>query len=337
MNKRTALITFGFTILLILCGIATLYTGEVPWEKVYAEAFERIFTDKHPWNPLIDERIPRLIITLCTGASLAVSGAVMQSLFQNPLASPSVLGITSGGSLLVMLVFITGLHYKYPYIIPIAAVAGCLLTLAIVYLLAESDGMFHLNQLILTGIAISTLLIAIQGILMYALRDRWQLLQTLTEWEAGSTIDRTWHHVHMQLPLTIAGLIGCWKYRYELDILTLGFDEASALGVDAQQVRKHLFLCVALLTGGALAAVGIIAFFGLILPHILRSLIGPGNRHLIPLCTLVGAVIFCMMDLTLRIFGITTLSIGNLSAIIGGIFFVVLLFRTNRNPLYGTS
>lgn len=311
--------------------------GDVPWEKAISGAIDRVIRGDRTWNPLIDERIPRLIITLCTGASLAVSGAVMQSLFQNPLASPSVLGISCGGSLLVMAAFIMELHYQYPYIIPIAAVTGCLITLAIVYALAERDGQFHLNQLILTGIAISTLLIAIQGVLMYALRDRWQLLQTLTEWEAGSTIDRTWSHVHMQLPLTIVGLLGCWRYRYELDILTLGADEAACLGVDVNSVRKQLFLCVALLTGGALAAVGIIAFFGLILPHILRGATGPSNQRLIPLCMLVGAVIFCMMDLALRVFGITSLSIGNLSAIIGGLFFVVLLFGTTRKTLIGTN
>lgn len=326
-----------FLVLLALCGIATLTLGEVPWEKAIEGALDRLFLQSQRWNPLIDERIPRLIITFCTGASLAVSGAVMQALFQNPLASPSVLGISCGGSLLVMIAFIMELHYKYPYIIPIAAVVGCLATLMIVYALAERDGQFHLNQLILTGIAISTLLIAFQGVLMYTLRDRWQLLQTLTEWEAGSTVDRTWSHVHMQLPLTLAGLFGCWHYRYELDILTLGADEASILGVDVKRIRRDLFLCVALLTGGALAAVGIIAFFGLILPHLLRWITGPSNRQLIPLCTLVGAVTFSLMDLTLRILGITTLSIGNLSAIIGGLFFVMLLFSTNRKILSGNE
>lgn len=311
---------------LLICAALTLTTGDTPWDVVWADAFLRLQGEQAAaWNPLLDERIPRLIVTMCTGASLAVAGAVMQSLFHNPLASPNVLGISCGGGLLVMLVFVWGWHHEHPFAIPIAAFVGSLLTLLFVYSLSQSNGETHLSTLIITGIAVSSLLFAIQAAIMYALRDQWMLIQTLTEWEAGSTIDRNWKHVHMQLPLTLIGLYGCWRYHSEIDIIALGEEEAKNLGVEVDQVRWRLFLCVALLTGGALASVGMIAFFGLVLPHLVRYIQGPANHHLIPLCIVVGSVAFIAIDLLLRLLEIHSLSIGTFSAILGGIFFLILM------------
>lgn len=315
--------------ILVVVSLLTLISGDIPLNTVLNDAIQRIhFEPSMPWNPLLDERIPRLIVILCTGASLAVAGAVMQSLFHNPLASPNILGISCGGALLVVLVFILGWNLHYPFVIPIAAFTGSLLTLIFVYSLSKNDGEVHLNTLIITGIAVSSLLIAIQGAILFALRDQWMLIQTLTEWEAGSTFDRDWKHVHMQLPLTIVGLLGCWHYRNEIDIMALGEEEAKNMGVEVDKVRWRLFLCVALLTGGSIAAVGMIAFFGLVLPHLVRYVQGPANHHLIPLCILFGGTAFACMDLLLRFLEIQALSIGTLSAILGGIFFLILM----RNP-----
>lgn len=318
---------------LFLCSVLTLVVGDTPWHIVWAGALDRLLSNSTQWNPLLDERVPRLIVVLCTGASLAVSGAVMQALFHNPLASPSVLGISCGGSLFVVIVFILEWNLHYPFAIPLAAVIGCLLALLLIYFLSRYHPSAQLTTLILTGIALSTLLIAIQGAIMYALRDRWQLIQTLTEWEAGSTTDRSWKHVHMQLPLTLVGLAGCWLYSREIDILALGEEEAKNLGVEVEKVRWRLFLCVAILTGGALAAVGIIAFFGLVLPHVVRRIQGPDSRRLIPLCIIAGSVALAAMDLFLRIFSIHAFSIGNVSAILGGVFFMLLLFRSRKLSL----
>lgn len=333
MNKNVLYLSVSFLFLsLLLCCAGTLINGETPWEEVWTGVQNRMTGMPYRWNPLLDERLPRLIVILCTGASLAVSGAVMQSIFHNPLACPSVLGISSGGCLLVVLVFIAEWHFSALYALPLAAFFGCLLTLCLVYALARFQTGWNLNNLILTGIAVSTLLIAFKGWVLYALRDQWQLIQTITEWETGSTIDRNWQHVHMQLPLTIIGLLGCLFYRQELNILALGEEEAQNLGVNVRKVRWRLFLCVSLLTGGALAAIGMIAFFSLLLPHLIRGLYGPDHNRLIPLCILTGAVVFASLDLSLRFFNIYSVSIGNLSAIIGGLFFLLLLFRKGRRP-----
>jgi iron complex transport system permease protein len=324
----------GSSILLVFASLFIFGYGETPWNTILEGLQQRLTGNSEKWNPLLDERIPRLIVLICTGASLAVSGAVMQSMFHNPLASPSVLGITSGGCLSVILVFIMNLRYFYPYALPLAAFLGCFATLCFVYALSRWQQGRHLSNLILTGIAVSTLLIAIQGLLLYALRDRWQLIQTITEWEAGSTIDRNWQHVHMQLPLTLVGLLGCWFYREELNLLALGEEEAKNLGVEVRQVQWRLFLCISLLTGGAIAAVGMIAFFGLVLPHIIRQLQGPNHVTLIPSCLVGGSAILATLDCFLRYFSLHHISIGNLSAIIGGIFFLCLLFKPQRNLVY---
>ncbi len=312
--------------------LATMTVGDTPWNDVWGNLIERILGHSNQWNPLLDERLPRLIVLLSTGASLAVAGAVMQSLFQNPLASPSVLGISCGGSLMVSLVFILGWHFNYPYSMPVAAFGGCLLTLFIVYALSRRNGYVNTSTLILTGIAISTLLLSIQGAISYALRDQWQLMQTLREWDAGSTMDRSWKHVHLQLPVTLFGLLGCLYYRDEINILALGEEEAKNLGVEVSKVRFRLFMCIALLTGGSIAALGILPFFGLVLPHAIRRIEGPDNRRLIPMCIGIGGVSLVMMDVLLRVFNIHAFTIGNVSAILGGTFFLLLLVG-KRNVL----
>lgn len=335
---KTSFTTVSILLLvtILACSLLTLVMGDTSWDLVWQDVLQRFEGRGAVWNPLLDERIPRLIVILCSGASLAVAGAVMQALFHNPLASPNILGISCGGGLLVVLVFVLGWHLHYPFAIPLAAFAGSLLTLLCVYSLSRSQGEVQLNTLILTGIAISSLLFAIQAAIMYALRDRWMLIQTLTEWEAGSTLDRDWKHVHMQLPLTLIGLFGCWYYHSEIDLLTLGEDEARNLGVEVNKVRWRLFLCVALLTGGAIASVGMITFFALVLPHLVRYIQGPANYRLIPLCILVGSASFAAMDLLLRILEIHALSIGNVSALLGGLSFLILMRRGNRLYIRGT-
>lgn len=322
-----------FGILFITGAIITLAYGATPWDQVLNGIIDRI-EGVATWNPLLDERIPRLIILSCTGASLAVSGAVLQSIFHNPLASPSILGISCGGTLAVTLAFIMGWQRYHPYSVPLCAFGGCLFTLLFVYMLSRRNGEVQMTTLILTGIAVSTLFLAIQGAITYAFRDQWQLIQTITEWHAGSTTDRSWKHVHMQLPLTIVGLLGCKTYAKEMNILALGEEEAKNLGVEVEKVRWRLFLCVALLTGGSIAAVGIIAFFGLVLPHLLRKISGPDNSLLIPLNIIAGGSTLMALDVTLRLFEIHAFSIGNISAILGGIFFLILLFNVRKNHAF---
>ena len=323
--------TIYLTIALFISSLLTLYLGAIPFTQVLQEAKARLMGNSTQWNSLLDERLPRLIILILTGASLSVSGAITQTLFRHPLASPSILGVSAGGSLCVVFVFIFGLHVSYPWILSITAVAGSLMTLAFIFLLSRCFGELQIHTLILTSIAISSILIAAQESLLFALRDRWHLVQTISEWTSGSTIDRSWHHVHLQLPLCLIGLIGSWRLRHEMNLLALGEEEARNLGVDVPTVRWQLFVCVALLIGAAIAALGTISFIGLILPNILRTLHGPNHRTLLPLCALTGSTVLTIIDNLLRLFKITALSIGNIFALIGGCYFLFLLMKESKS------
>lgn len=331
---KNSILTFFFIVLLIAISFSTLFNGETSWNSVWEGVIQRLQGISTAWNPLLDERLPRLIILLCTGASLAASGAVMQSLFQNPLASPSILGITMGGNVCAIVILISGLTLHFPFLLPASAGAGCLITLFLVYWISRLSYGNSLNNLILIGVAVSTIFAAIHSLLLYAFRDHWQLIQVITEWEAGSTLDRQWSHVHMQLPLTLVGLAGCWTYREELNLLALGEEEAMNLGVDVKRVRWRLFLSVSLLTGGALAAMGIVPFFGLILPHLMRTIKGSNHQSLIPLCMGGGALALAALDNGLRLFSIHLISVGNCSALIGGIFFLILFLKTQKRWSY---
>lgn len=330
MKSRLTLFYISLLSVLFISAVFILITGETPLDYVWKDALAKLSGNSRTWNPLLDERLPRLIVIICTGASLAVAGAIMQSLFQNPLASPGTLGISCGGSLCIMLVLILGWHHNHPFAIPLSAFGGCLLTLLLVYFLSFEGRQVKLHHLLLTGIAISTLLVTIQSALLYAFRDHWQLIQTLTEWQAGSTLDRNWNHVHMQLPLTLIGLLGACLYRKEMNMLALGEEEARHLGVEVNRVRWRLFLCVSLLTGGALAGIGMITFFGLVLPHIVRKICGADCRKVIPSCILGGSVLMAVMDLSIRFLSLHLISIGNISAVLGGFFFLFLILTGKK-------
>lgn len=158
-------------------------------------------------------------------------------------------------------------------------------------------------------------------------------MRLLTEWAAGSTLDRTWQHVHLQLPLTLVGLLGCWSQRHTLNLLAAGEEEAFYLGVDVQQVRFRLFLSISLLVGGAMAGVGMIDFFSLVLPHLVRRWIGNAHQRLLPAGLLLGATTLTTLDLLLRSIPLHAFSIGTLSSLLGGAFFLFLLTEQRKERL----
>jgi iron complex transport system permease protein len=332
MSQRLCLsYSLSFALLGISIALALSF-GSTPWPLAWQGLLDRFFGQSIEWNAILDERLPRMIVTLSSGASLAVAGVVMQALFHNPLASPSVLGISSGGSLAVIIVLIFGWHIYYPFAIALAAFLGCLTTLLLVYAISMRGGIVHTTTLIVTGIALSTALTAIRSSITYAMKNSWELILVINEWDAGSTFDLTWDHVHLQLPFLIAGLFGSFYYRHELNLLTLGEEDAESLGVNVKKLRWRLFICVALLTAGSLAAVGTIGFFGLILPHMVRYICGPDNAIVIPLSALGGASLLLMLDMILRIMRWHSMSLGNVTAVLGAIFFLILICQSVFKP-----
>lgn len=316
---------------LLLIIIFTLVLGSIPFSEAWESMLLQLSGKISVWNPILDDRLPRLIVLFFTGASLATAGATMQALFQTPLATPSILGTSAGGSLMMAPFILMQWQISLPYILPLAAIAGCFLSLFIVYGLSRGRGDLSTAGLLLTGIAVSSLLFSIEGAMNYAFRTHWQQMQLLSELSSGSSANIGWLQAHLLLPLSLVGLFGCQYYAWELDLLSLGDEEALSLGVDLNKVRFRLFLCIALLTGASIASIGNIAFFGLLIPCVLRIIYKANHRLLIPLCIFWGGIALCAIDLFLRFFALNALTIGHISALCGSLLFLGMLLSNQKS------
>lgn len=314
----------------LLSSVLVLFFGHYSTLKALNELFSFSLAGK--WNPLLDERLPRWIILSLSGSSLAMAGAAMQALFNNTLASPSSLGITAGGSLMIVVAYTSGIASVFALSTSVLAFLGCLVTLILVYSLYLLRGGSSAT-LLLIGLAVATLMGAIESSLMYWVRDDWHLVRTLTEWAGASSIDRTWTDAWLQMPFCLAGMLGIWFLQRELDIISLGEEQAMALGIDTQRLRWTLFLWISLITGSTLASLGSLPFFGLLLPHLARLLTGPCHKRLLPLCLWLGAGMLCFLDWLLRYTQTSVLSLGNVCALLGAIGFLLIFFQ-QKQPLY---
>lgn len=285
---------------------------------------------------LIDIRLPRVLLGLLVGAGLGVSGAAMQGLFRNPLADPSLIGISSGAALAATLVIIIGdvvwLHAP-PLVqlcaLPLAAFAGGLLTTVLVYRLATIAGQTVVATLLLAGVAINALAQSFSGLLVFYATDT--QIRSITFWKLGSLGGATWSSVAVAAPLILAPVIVFPRLARGLNALLLGEAEAGHLGVDIERVKRAAILLAALTVGAAVAVTGIIAFVGLVVPHLLRLVMGPDHRRLLPGAALLGASLLLGADLVARtVVAPAELPIGVLTALIGAPFFLWLLLRDRK-------
>ncbi|MFM9121515.1 MAG: FecCD family ABC transporter permease, partial [Actinomycetota bacterium] len=220
------------------------------------------------WNV----RLPRVTLAIVVGASLAVAGVVMQGIFRNPLAEPATVGVSGGAAVGAVIAITLGLS-KITLGVQIFAFIGGTLATAIVYGLSRVDGKTDIVTLILTGIAINALSGALIGLAVFVADD--DQIRTVTFWSLGSLGLATWRAVAMVLPLAIIGVALSTKFSRNLDLMSLGDRPAEHVGVPVERVRLQTIAIIGLLASSAVAATGIIAFVGLIVPHILRLVLGP--------------------------------------------------------------
>ncbi|WP_353942242.1 iron ABC transporter permease [Streptomyces sp. HUAS MG91] len=277
------------------------------------------------WNV----RLPRIVLALLVGASLGCAGALMQGVFGNPLAEPGVIGISSGAAVGAVGCIALGLNFFGTWTITVCAFVSGLATVLVVYVMSRSGGRTEVVTLILTGIAVNAFAGALIGLfLSYA--DTAAVNQ-ITFWQLGSLAQATWPKVLAVLPCAAVGLLVAPFYSRKLDLLSLGERPARHLGVDVEKLRITLILVIALLTAAAVAVSGVIGFVGLVIPHLLRMLAGPGHRFLVPGSALGGAVVLVAADLAARtVAAPAELPIGVLTALTGSPFFFWLLRRTRR-------
>jgi iron complex transport system permease protein len=274
-------------------------------------------------------RLPRVLLAAMVGAALAISGAAMQGLFRNPLADPGLIGIASGAAFAVAIVIVTAGPFDgiwSLYVLSIAAFIGGLLTCWLIFHFAQLTGTFSVTYMLLAGIAISALASAGTGFLMYLSND--QQLRSLTFWTMGSLGGALWPAVIVATSVVVPCSWILIRNARELNIMLLGESEANYLGVNSEQLKRNIIICTALTVGAAVAVSGIIGFLGLVVPHLVRLLIGPDHRLLIPASAIFGATLLVVADTFARMVVIPSeMPVGILTSLIGGPFFLWLLLK----------
>ncbi len=282
---------------------------------------------------LVDIRLPRIILGLLVGSSLAVSGVLMQGLFRNPLADPGIVGVSAGAGLGAVLAIVIGIAFPAslapflePYKVIIGAFWGGLLSTIILYVIATHHSFTSVATMLLAGIALGALSSAVVGTLIFIAND--QQLRDITFWNLGSLAGATWLKVWLTLPFICIGLIFSPFLSRALNALALGETVAGHIGFHIQRIKNIAIFLVALMCGSAVAVSGGIGFIGIVVPHILRQLIGPDHCYLIPCSALLGAALLVFADTFARlIVAPAELPIGIVTALFGAPFFLWILIR----------
>lgn len=286
-----------------------------------------------PADPVIDAtlwvvRFPRIIMAMAVGAALAVGGALMQAIFGNPLAEPGVVGVSSGAALGASIAIVFGIQFAGSGVAALAFVGGLLATL-LVYAVARVGGRTEVVTLLLTGIAINAF--AQAGLAFVLFLADTASREQIVFWQLGSLAGSVWSEIVVVAPLLFLGTVVAWVLAQQLDVLALGERNARQLGVDVEGLRIIVIVVVALLTAAAVAFAGIIAFVGLVVPHIVRMALGPSHRALIVVSLVGGAALMVWADLLTRtLVDGADLPIGMLTALVGGPFFFGLLYQQRR-------
>ncbi|WP_245748653.1 FecCD family ABC transporter permease [Neolewinella agarilytica] len=281
-------------------------------------------------------RLPRLLLAIIVGSALAITGAATQGLFRNPLAEPTLIGVTSGAMLFAvgMLVLSARLLAFFPLWIQqvsvsLAAFLGALLTTGIVYRLAAGRGRLNVATMLLAGIAIAALTGAITGLLIYQSDEN--ELRDITFWSLGSLSGANWTQVAIAAPIVLCGSFFLRRDALALNAFLLGEREAAQLGFSVERVKKRVIVWTALIVGVCISLTGLIGFVGLVIPHLLRLWMGTDYRRLLLYSALLGASFLLLADtLSRTIVAPAELPIGILTALVGAPFFLWLLLRERR-------
>lgn len=286
---------------------------------------------------ILDVRLPRTLLAILVGAGTAVAGAVMQGLFRNPLADPGVVGVSAGAGLAAALWFVVGAAIAapvvpatlLPFCLPLVAFLGGLAVTLILHVLSRHGGTTSVTSLLLAGIAISAFASAGIGLLVFVASD--QQLREFTFWTLGSLGGATWSKIAMVLPFAGLFILLAPRLARGLDALALGEAEAFHLGIEVERLKRIAIVGVAAAVGASVAVSGVIAFFGLAAPHLVRLAIGPAHRLLLVVTALFGGALMIAADLVARtIASPAELPLGVLTAGLGAPFMLWLLMRRRR-------
>ncbi|WP_411349059.1 FecCD family ABC transporter permease [Paenibacillus sp. WLX2291] len=271
---------------------------------------------------IMDLRLPRVLIGILVGACLAASGALLQGVMKNPLADPGIIGVSAGGGLAAMVTMV--ILPQFSYLLPVTAFIGAFITAIIIYFMAWEHGASPV-KIVLAGVAVNALLGAVTNGIMVVFSDR---VQAVLPWLSGGLNGRSWHHLEFMAPYALIGLVLCLFAIQPANLLLLGDDSAKLLGQRVELQRFLLIMLAALLAGAAVSVAGLVGFVGLVVPHMIRLLIGEDYRFLLPYSMVGGGVLIVLADQIARSwFDPVELPVGILLAVIGAPFFLYLLKR----------
>lgn len=341
--RRRTLVGIALAVLLVVATIVSAVVGQfgVSVQEVVLSFLHGTWIPNpwvpNPW-PAIDPtadaalwviRFPRIVMAMAVGAALAVAGAVMQAVFGNPLAEPGVVGVSAGAAFGAAIAIVTGLLALGEWTIALLAFAGGLGATLLVYGVSRAGGRTEVVTLLLTGIAVNAFGGAGLAFLLFMAGSASR--EQIVFWQLGSLSGSLAREALLVFAVAAIGTVVAVLLGRRYDILALGERNARHLGIDVERLRFASIVLVALLTGVAVAFVGIISFVGLVVPHLMRMLLGPAHRALLVSSAFGGALLIVVADLLARtLIGGAELPIGLLTSLVGGPFFFVLLWRQRR-------
>jgi iron complex transport system permease protein len=327
----TPVLSILLAVIVVLLFIASLAIGREPLPLL--SSLGNMLQGDGGANAIIltQIRLPRALIAVFAGASLGLCGAAMQGLLRNPLASPGLIGSSSGAALFAVFTLYLGTAYLSPLVLPLAGMTGALLATALVYLLAGRNA--SVTTLILAGVAVNAMATAGMSLLLnlapspYAVRE-------LVLWTMGDITDRSMNDFWLMLPTTLLGWAILVGVGGKLDALTLGERTAMSMGINPITLRWRVFIAVSFAVGAAVATTGMIGFVGLVVPHLLRPLVGHEPGKVLFTSALGGAALLLAADVGVRILPTDPpLKVGVLTALVGAPFFLYLIIRSRRHYL----
>ena len=337
VNTRHALVFTLLPVLLAAAALAAVGVGAVP---VSPTALVRLLLSRlgigslpapteRDVTILLLLRLPRVVAAMLVGASLAVCGVVMQGLFRNPMASPEILGLSAGGSLGAVIAITTGAAAGSLLSVPLFTITGAMLSAACIYLLSSSRGTTSLLFIVIAGMALSALFNGLTSALLLFSRE-YQVTQFVF-WTMGGLDGRSWQHILYSAPVLVPGMVALSLFARELNLFTLGEEQALSLGMHVEATKRVLLGIAAVVTGVAIAVCGPIGFVGLLVPHLFRFLVGPDHRALLPASALGGALFLVLCDALGRaLIPPLEIRVGIITAVLGSPYLLSLIVRIQR-------
>lgn len=316
----------GLIFLLIISVIISLSAGEV---KISWSQLPEILSNKDSleYTVLSKIRIPRLILAISVGGALSLSGAILQGIYRNPLVEPYTLGISGGAALGIAIAIVFGIHTIGYFVLPVFGFAGAIITLFLVYFLSIRKSGLSINSMLLIGVMVS--FVASSAIMFLMSITTTDNIQSIVFWVMGSLDESNVLLIRIAFYSAVSGLVLTYFFAQPLNALRLGEVKAKHLGINTNVTIKLLFFVASLLTGVAVSVAGVIGFVGLVIPHLIRLIIGNDYRIIIGSSFLGGAIFLILSDTVARtIISPNELPIGVITGFIGGLVFIVVLSRS---------